>query len=619
MSLSPNGQYIAGIRADGDNDQLVIINWRTREAQALQILDRRRGAELTSVAWKSDDRLVFTLSYDVRVRLGNETRPSGVPVERVLAIDRTGENLALMFESQQNRLAVRYAPTVMVDRLPNDPNFVLIATVDRSGALTLWRANIATGRASRVAAGAYDTIGWVTDGNGEPALRQDALPRNSGYRIFRRSGDDWILVREVRRADSLQTAEFNPLSPGPGDGRVYVIARPDNADMASLYLFDAQTGEFGEPIFSDPQADVYDAWVQPRSRGLIAACSYRQLLACRARDPEVQRHLDAINRFFERNASVSLISMSDDGEYWLLEADGPRNPTAFFIYDRQHAHIEPVAAGYHGLNEQNLSPARIVEYQARDGRNLWGYLTTPTGAAAPYPLVVMPHGGPESRDYFFFDFVVQFLASRGYAVFQPQFRGSEGFGRAFASAGYRQWGQLMQDDVTDGVRHLIASGDVDASRMCIVGFSYGGYAALAGAALTPDMYRCAASIAGVSDLGAMLRWTRAEQGRGSLVYDYWTRVMGDPVRDRDMLARVSPAALAAETTTPILLMHGAEDEIVPIEQSEIMRDALAQAGRYAEYVALPGEGHSPHGWSETNRVRLLRELDAFLARNNGPS
>jgi dipeptidyl aminopeptidase/acylaminoacyl peptidase len=157
------------------------------------------------------------------------------------------------------------------------------------------------------------------------------------------------------------------------------------------------------------------------------------------------------------------------------------------------------------LREEQLSPVETIAYSTRDGAQIWGYLTTPRGAPRSAPLIVMPHGGPESRDVYGFDTLAQFLASRGYLVFQPQFRGSGGFGRAFAELGYRQWGQRMQNDVTDGVRHLIETGRADASRICIFGASYGGYAALAGAAFTPDLYRCAVSWAGVSDLVDLVR------------------------------------------------------------------------------------------------------------------
>jgi dipeptidyl aminopeptidase/acylaminoacyl peptidase len=229
----------------------------------------------------------------------------------------------------------------------------------------------------------------------------------------------------------------------------------------------------------------------------------------------------------------------------------------------------------------------------------------------------MPHGGPEARDSYNYNFFVQYLTWRGYAVFQPNFRGSEGSGRSFAAAGYRQWGRLMQDDITDGVQHLVNSGAVDGERMCIVGASYGGYAALAGAALTPDLYKCAVSIAGDSDLIELLNIERREEGRGSWAYAYWRRLIGDPSTDRDALIAVSPAHQAANVRIPVLLIHGEDDTVVAPEQSEIMRRALTRAGRPVQLITIEDAGHGWSTWRREDRQRLLEETDRFLAAHIG--
>jgi dipeptidyl aminopeptidase/acylaminoacyl peptidase len=200
-------------------------------------------------------------------------------------------------------------------------------------------------------------------------------------------------------------------------------------------------------------------------------------------------------------------------------------------------------------------------------------------------------------------------------VFQPNFRGSEGSGRSFAVAGYRQWGLRMQDDVTDGVRHLIESGAADAQRICIVGASYGGYVALAGGAFTPDLYRCVVAIAGDADLIQMLDEERQLQGRGSVGYAYWLRITGDPSRDRDALAAVSPARHAENFSAPVLLIHGVDDYTVRIEQSETMHQALRRAGKPVEFVRVEHEGH--YWVEEENRRRMLEETERFLAQHLG--
>jgi dipeptidyl aminopeptidase/acylaminoacyl peptidase len=228
------------------------------------------------------------------------------------------------------------------------------------------------------------------------------------------------------------------------------------------------------------------------------------------------------------------------------------------------------------------------------------------------PLVVLPHGGPQARDYLVFDWLTQFLVSRGYAVLQPQFRGSTGFGDAFREAGYRQWGGLMQDDVTDGVRAMIDQGVADPHRVCIVGASYGGYAALAGAAFTPDLYSCAVSISGVTDLPALMRESVPIYGGAlSTSLSVWKARIGAP-NDSNLAAK-SPINAVKSIKVPVLIIYGTGDGVVPNEQSARMVHALQSAGKSVAVAILQGEDH----WlsrTET-RVQVLKELDAFLGQH----
>jgi dipeptidyl aminopeptidase/acylaminoacyl peptidase len=273
--------------------------------------------------------------------------------------------------------------------------------------------------------------------------------------------------------------------------------------------------------------------------------------------------------------------------------------------------MEPVAEAYPNIPREALAPTQVVQYAARDGRPLWAYVTARPGQG-PRPTVILPHGGPEARDYFGYDTFVQFLASRGYVVVQPNFRGSLGFGRAFADEGRGQWGLRMQDDVTDALQHLVRSGVADPSRVCIVGISYGGYAALAGATLTPDLYQCAVSIAGVSDLVESLR-----DDRSSRSYNYWLRSIGDPRANRDALNATSPAQLADRVTAPILLVHGVEDENVVFPQSELMQRALESAGKPTRLVRIEEADHPWIDWTPENIETLFTETEAFLAEHIG--
>ncbi len=328
----------------------------------------------------------------------------------------------------------------------------------------------------------------------------------------------------------------------------------------------------------------------------------------------MQRHFDAIMRYFEDRASFTLIGVSLDKTVWLLVAEGPTIPATAYVYDLNATEIRLIGSEHPQIPRDQLLDTAVVSYTARDGAQLWGYLTLPRDTRAPPPLIVMPHGGPAARDSYGYNPRVQFLATRGYAVFQPNFRGSEGSGRTFAAAGHRQWGRRMQDDVIDGVQHLVSSGVVDGARMCIVGASYGGYVALAAGAFTPDLFKCVVAIAPVSDLIQVLNEERME-GRNSIGYAYWTQVIGDPNRDRDELIAMSPARHAENFRAPVLLIHGSDDYTVRIEQSETMRNALQRAGREVRFVRVE---HEPHYFYESaNRRRLLEEIEAFVAQHIG--
>jgi dipeptidyl aminopeptidase/acylaminoacyl peptidase len=253
-----------------------------------------------------------------------------------------------------------------------------------------------------------------------------------------------------------------------------------------------------------------------------------------------------------------------------------------------------------------------IEYHARDGLKLHAYLTLPRGRDPKHlPLILMPHGGPFARDHWQYDPLVQFLANRGYAVFQPEFRGSTGYGKDFVAKGYGEWGRKMQDDLDDGVDALVASGQVDAKRVCVVGSSYGGYAAMWGAVRSPNRYRCAASMAGVSDLPALLKHDKQLFSATRYYKEWRTPVGGEGKAD---LRGVSPLSFAGEIKVPLLLGHGEQDENVPPQQTHAMVDALNKAGAPVTSVFYKDSGHGFD--SSADLEDWLKRLESFLAKYN---
>jgi len=227
-------------------------------------------------------------------------------------------------------------------------------------------------------------------------------------------------------------------------------------------------------------------------------------------------------------------------------------------------------------------------------------------------MVALVHGGPQARDVPGYDWWSQAMASRGYAVMRVNYRGSEGYGRDFVELGHKQWGRKMQTDVSDGVRALAKQGMIDPAKVCIVGASYGGYAALAGATLDTGVYRCAAAVSGPSDLGKMVAWSGAEKGRSSA--RYWNRFMGFSNANDPKSAEISPAAHANAVTIPLMIVHGKDDTVVPYEQTTIMVNAMKAAKKPYELVTLDGEDH----WlsRSSTRLKMLEEIQVFLEKNN---
>ncbi len=298
----------------------------------------------------------------------------------------------------------------------------------------------------------------------------------------------------------------------------------------------------------------------------------------------------------------------------MLSVDSPSEGPAYALVDFATGKAEWIGYNYDAASKV-LAEKRPIAFKAADGLELRGYLTLPRGRDPKrLPLVVLPHGGPASQDHPGFDWWAQAIASRGYAVLQVQYRGSTGDGWSHLSAGFGQWGREMQTDLSDGVRYLAAEGVADPKRVCIVGASYGGYAALAGATLDRGVYRCAVSVAGISDPRRMVKWDSRDGD--SFSSRYWLRYLGVESAGDPRLDEISPLRHVDKVTIPILLIHGKDDTVVDFSQSQLMYDALKRAGKDVQLVTLPHEDH----WLLTGatRLQMLQATMDFLEKNNPP-
>jgi dipeptidyl aminopeptidase/acylaminoacyl peptidase len=327
-------------------------------------------------------------------------------------------------------------------------------------------------------------------------------------------------------------------------------------------------------------------------------------------DPDTKLH-QALSAQFP-GAFVSFINYSDNGSKLLFGVTSDRDPGSYYLYDKQTNNAALLFATMQQIDPDQMAERRPVHYTARDGLDLYGYLTLPKHAAGvKLPMVLLPHGGPHGiRDTWFYDNDAQFLASRGYAVLQVNYRGSIGRGARFQLAGYRHWGDAIQDDLIDGVKWAVSQGEVDGGRVCVFGASFGAYSALMLPARAPGMFKCAVGYAGVYDLP--LLYKRDDVGGEARLQNSLGSYIGT---DQAEMAKFSPDRLADKITVPVLLVHGGKDKVAPIEHAYLMRDALTKAGHAPEWMEVPYEGH---GFYDSKNVSAFYgKLEAFLQKNIG--
>lgn len=619
VEISPSGARLAMVVSSGELSLLVVQDLATGEYRP--VMEARYnesfgGTGFDWLSWKGDDHvLVAAHQFAVeRRRNADDGRITSYRAGRMVAALNADGSGGVELRAQESEGG---SPGEVIDVLDASPHEILMTVEDWRGALNVVRVDIRTGEAQPVVSGDNRTLSYHTDNAGEVVARVRRVGlwgRRHVIESLDPATGEWREVAEITPNDLRDRNDFQLLSAADAPGLLYVLVRPEagaQPDTTAVHIYDMRARELGPVLWRHESYDL-DSILIDGSGAFLGGCYRADVHRCELEDERLGAHMTGVSRFFEDNRNILLVSRSRDDGKWVLLVSGPDEPGTYYLYDLAAQSIDVIGSAHGRVAPEALGRMRRIDYVARDGAALHGYLTLPASAdAAPAPLVVMPHGGPEARDGLAYDPWVQFLATRGYAVFQPNFRGSSGFGRAFVEAGYGQWGLRMQDDVTDGVRSLIEQGLADPSRICIVGASYGGYAALWGGAREPDLYRCVVSIAGVADLPALMRRERRVEGARSDSYEYWRTSVGDPGRDRARLEAVSPVRFVDGWRPPVLLIHGDEDDVVSYDQSRDMDRALRRAGKDVRFVTLEGEGHS--GWRRDDHILALTEIEAFLA------
>lgn len=616
--ISPDGSRVAML---GGTAQERIIFIAPVDGQG-SVTIKLGVAWVRDIRWVGNAYLVVNLSALEKAGTLSGRDRYAYQVNRNIVLNLKGEMVAqLLSDTQWSALAINQPilgvldgpkPLVIVQGLDLSADVYgykpdsLIKPKGDSFIAALWAVDVTTGKGRLVERGNRFTQSWDLDAAGEPRVRWDYDGEADRTSLFARPKGKSGWDRIDRATSSGEELDF--LGYSDPDDSIYLLSRDaDGVQVLRRRLTDGVTTPVGP---EKPAVDLSLQW-NPYSIVPVAIVSEADRPTYQWLDGPLGVVHGKLSRTFP-GRHVQFTGWSRDGTRIVVKVDGPDSPPAWYLFDTKTNQASSLGESYPELADAALGTTSWITYKARDGLEISAYLTLPPGLAegARPPLIVMPHGGPAVRDSFEFDWWVQALATRGYAVLQPQFRGSSGFGAAFEKAGYREWGGKMQTDLIDGILALAAAGVIDRDRVGIVGASYGGYAALFGATVYPSAYRCAVSVNGASDLALLVGSKRRAYGDDTGLVNSLITMMGDPTNSPEALRVASPVFRVTSQAAPILLIHGQEDTVVPMQQSQTMQRALKAVGKPGDLVLLQGDDH--HLSSSLSRLQMLTAMFAFL-------
>ncbi len=599
VELSPDGTHVAAVQVYEGEKVLAVYSLEGKKPKVVSIVKPSEMKdvvqEIRNFYWVNDDRLLVKI--EAPGTFESRRGRIGIIDTRMISFNRDGSDITVVPKAD----AVdgwRGNLGSIIDTLPDDPKRVLIAFKNDA-----YKMDVYNGRVSQVVNGTYRSGWYMTDLNSEVRIRYDGKKNeNDSVALHRNPGSiNWnrLFTKEQEEAD------FSSISFSE-DPNILFVQKTNEDGWEEVYEYDIAKQKVGERIFVGKGVEF---------RGILYDFYNNKLLGI-SYAKHYPRHI-----FFDAvyaNVAATIKTALPEMRNYIVNSDKMRNkfvisssntidPTTYYIFDRTKNTLVPLGSAYPELEGKQLSSMKAISYPTRDGININAYLTLPPGTQS-HPTVILPHGGPTARDYWVFDDWAQFLASRGYAVLQPNYRGSSGLGEKFEKAGYGRWGLEMQDDLTDGTQYLIEQGIADPGRICIVGWSYGGYAALSGIIKEPSLYKCAVSGGGVSDIRDQIEFWG---DHGWEVRDM--PHVGNYFSDGRKLKDNSPINNVDAIRVPVLLLHGEYDRRVPISQSKRMAKKLEKTGYLYKYIELEQGDH--HLSLEKNRMIFFRELETFLAQN----
>jgi dipeptidyl aminopeptidase/acylaminoacyl peptidase len=619
LVMSPSAKRVSALMAGADGrTRLAILD--LADLSKSKIIASAKDSDVLDAEWVNDDRLIFAV-YDRKDSLVRDHHAAwfavdaaGTEAPRVLVrpnwyAESTGSHIV------DRSLAPNHEPKATLRDGSNDVIFAeyVLDNLGEVQSVNLKRVDTVTGIARGISAGApAGAREWALDAAGNP--RFVSAVQSSKEALYWRPAatGDWVKLRET----DLYAEESLPIPVFvDAKNRMYESARPGaDEDTNSLVAVEMNDGKpTARPLLSAKGYDIQPGMVTD-GRGVVLGVRYltdaRATFWFDAGLKKIQEQVDTL-----LPGTVNRLDCGDcvNRQKVLVASTSDRQPTAYWLFDTEAAKLTPIAGSRPWIKPAAMATRDMLSFDARDGMKIPVHVTVPPGPKTQRPTVVLVHGGPFMRGgEWEWDDQSQFLASRGYVVIEPEFRGSYGFGFKHFRAGWKQWGLAMQDDVADAARWAIAKGYSDPKRICIAGASYGGYATLMGLIRNPELFRCGFEWAGVTDIDLLysIHWSNLStewQKYGM------PRLVGDRVKDAAQLAATSPIKLADKVTQPLLLAYGDLDRRVPIEHGTQFRDAVRKTNKQVEWIDYPEEGH---GWSDPKtKIDFWTRVETFLDKN----
>ncbi len=601
VGVSPDGQRLAALTLQNVNEAAQVTLWSTHQLHAEPVRFAPKDAKALSVVWLSNTALAVVGRQKFDFRTGGRPTRWFRDLIYIYALgpdNQVVRELRLLDKEEIIGFSIQNLLKLEADK-------VLLRVTSREFITDLYELDLNTFRTRRVHRGSPKAAA-ITNFRGEVMAKTEfegGGDRGPHIRYFYRHPEtgQWEHHHSVY---AKEREGLTPVAQDP-DGRTLYMLDNTGRENRVLRTYDLATRELSEPIFGEPGLEVIDVMQSqlPDSYGEVIGFVYADDQLRRTWvHPQWKRLYEMLESTLPSGQMHLIISRSDDGHQQVVHSTGDREAGSYYLLSN-HRELIPLGRAYPHLDPSKLSDMRYVEYPARDGLTIPAYLTLPRYGEAPYAAVVLPHGGPWARDYWGWDAWVQFLANRGYAVLQPNYRGSQGFGQKLWRAGDREWGQKMQDDKDDGAAWLVDQGIAHADRIALFGYSYGGYAAMAAAVRPNSPFQCAIAGAGLSELRTFDK---------IIFKDPYNREYQHPA-----VAGLSPLDHANSASIPIYLFHGDRDQRVPVEQSRKFQRALRRAGKTVEYNEIPDLWHSTPWWP-THRMNLFENLEDYLASRCGP-